>query len=523
MPRNGDRGLESLIRGTEELIRDIPASALPAVGLPADGQVPAEARLDEDLRRQEAKNLAEMVEPSVDGSAQLTISRDQMLLLGTFFPPAGDGKPIELEEVQGKVEALGVTTGVDWEAVKGCIMTCNEDRCRVSDAVIARGRQPLNEVPPYLVVGENLTAGEKVENLAAARVDFRELSPFTLVKKGDVLASLVPAQAGVMGTTVRGNAVAFQKEKVFYPKPGKNTQWQEGGVTAACDGRFECNVTGFWVDEVLDIRGDIDYRVGNVDFPGDVVIQGDVRDGFAVKCGKSMLCLGAIDACRIDCGGDLVTRQGILGKEKAMLRVAGTTQAKFMEACSVDSDGSIYVRTSVLNCSVYTHGRLDMGERGIIIGGKIRAQNGVSAAQIGTDRGPKTEIHCGVDFKVEQRLIWIRDRNIALAFKLRETENKIKANPSTLSVLTPLRDRIRAAIHQLNENARSLVLGLDKNEEADVSVFGTVYPGTYIEICHVSCFVTRARRFVTFRLDKTSGKIIEKKWEKPPARLAAGA
>jgi uncharacterized protein (DUF342 family) len=515
MPRNEDRVLENLIRGTEELIRDIPAPAAP--GTIAD---PMEARLDEDVRRQEVQTLAGMVEPSADGSVEVTVSKDQMLVHGTFFPPAGDGKPLELEAVQRRIEALAVTFGVDWEAIKGCILTCNEERSRVSDAVIARGMKPANEIPPCLVINENLMPKEKAGDSASSRVDFRELSLFTLVKTGDVLASLTTKQEGAMGTTVRGTAVAFQKEAVSYPKPGRNTQWQTGSVTAACDGRFQSTIAGFWVDEVLDIRGDIDYHVGNVDFPGDVVIQGEIRDGFVVKAGRSLLCLGAIDACQIDCGGDLVTRQGIIGKEKAIVRVGGTTQAKFIEGCSLDSAGSIYVRTSVMNSSVQTRDRLEMGDRGIIIGGKICAQNGVSAAQIGTERGPKTEIHCGIDFKVEQKLIWIRDRNIALAFKLREIENRMKANPSTRSVLSPLRDRIKAAIHQLNENARSLVSNLDRNESADVSIRETVFPGTYIEICHVSYFITKPRRFVTFQLDKASGRIVEKKWEKRPAKPA---
>jgi hypothetical protein len=390
----------------------------------------------------------------------------------------------------------------------------------VSDAVIARGKSPLNEIPPYLVISENLHANDKAEDLVAARVDFREVSPFTLVKKGDVLASLTPKQDGAMGTSVRGTAVAYQKEAASYPKPGKNTAWQAGSVTAACDGRFQFTIASFWVDEVLDVPGDIDYHVGNIDFPGDVVIQGEVRDGFVVKVGRSLLCLGTIDACQIDCKGDLVTQQGIIGKEKAMLRVGGTTQAKFIEGCSLDSGGSIYIKTSVMNSSVHTQDRLDMGERGIIIGGTIHAQNGVSAAQIGTERGPRTEIHCGIDFKVEQKLIWIRDRNIAMAFKLREIENKMKASPSTQSVLSPLRERIKAAIHQLNENARALVSNLDRNENADVSIRETVFPGTYIEICHVSCFITRPKRFVTFHLEKTSGKIVEKKWEKYAAKPA---
>jgi uncharacterized protein (DUF342 family) len=387
--------------------------------------------------------------------------------------------------------------------------------------VIARGKRPVNEVPPYLVVDDRLLAKEKKEEPSSARIDFKEVSPFTLVKKGDVLATLMPKQSGAMGLTVMGTAVAFRKEPVASPKPGKNAHWQEGNLVASCDGRFQATIASVWVEEILDINGNVDYHVGNIDFPGDVAIHGDVKDGFVVKAGKSVFCMSSVEACQIDCGGDLITERGIIGKEKARLRVGGMTQAKFIEGCTLDSDGSIFIQTSVLNSSIHTRDRLELGRRGIIIGGSISAQNGVSAAQIGTERGPRTEIHCGIDFTVEQKLIWIRDRNIALAFKLREIENKMKNSPQTKTVLSPLREKIKLAIHQLNENARLLVGGLDRNENADVSVTDMVFPGTYIEICHVSYFVTKPRRFVTFRLDKASGKIVETKWqkgktEKPP-------
>ena len=514
MPSKGEHGLEHLIRGAEELIREIPLADTAQFAATA-----LDAQIKKDLSMQEAHQLSAMADPSTDGSVEISISKDEMLVHATFLPPAGDGKPIELDAVRGLIESKGITTGLQWEAIKGCIVTCNEERTRVSDAVIARGKKPIDEVPPSLVITEKLLAQEKRED-SSARIDFREVSPFVLVKKGDVLATLMQKQEGVMGTSVRGAAVAKRKEPVSYPKPGKNTLWEEGAVVAQCDGKFQFTITSFWVDEVLAVNGDVDYHIGNIDFPGDVVIPGEIKDGFIVKAGKSLLCYGSIDGAKIQAGGDLVTRQGILGKERAVIRVGGTTEAKFIEGCALDSEKSVYVKTSVMNSTIRTRGRLEMGERGIIIGGAIYAQNGVSAAQIGSERGPRTEIHAGIDFLVEQKLIWIRDKNIAFAFKLREIEAKMKATPGTREVLLPLRNKIKAAIHQLNENARELVQTLDRDEAAEVSVHGTVFPGTYIEICHVSCFVTKPKRWVTFRLEKVSGNITERKWEKPAAQKA---
>jgi hypothetical protein len=500
MPPTGDRSLENLIRGSEDLIRDlVPGNA----GLPGP--------IEREIEGQVTVPFESIAEAVTDGHLEIVVSRDEMLVHASFHAPSGDGKPLLLEAVQEAVDGARITAGVDWPAIKSCLLTCNEDRTDVLDVVIARGKAPVEETPPYLVLSDRLASPEKTTTETAARVDFKELALFTLVKKGEELATLTPKQAGGMGASVRGNAVAFGKRRVPFPRPGKNTAWDGGKVIASCDGRFQTTADSFWVDEVLDILGDVDLRVGNIDFPGDVVIRGEIRDGFTVKAGKSILCTGVIGAARVECGGDLVSQRGIVGREKAVIRVGGAVEAKFLEGCALDADGPVRVRTSILGSTVHTRDRLEMGERGIIIGGIIKAQNGVLAAQIGTERGPRTEIHCGIDFRVEQKLVWIRDRNIALAFKLREIETKMKTGQKAREVLAPLRDKIKAAIHQLNENARTLVSGLDKNEEADVSVRGFVHPGTYIEICHVSYFVTRPRSFLSFRLDKAQGKVVESK------------
>jgi uncharacterized protein (DUF342 family) len=497
-----ERTLEHLIHGSEELIRDIEIQGAPSAG---------QADLSQAMTREEKSE-----EPSsTDGMAVIEVSKDGMLALATLHPPTGTGGPLTLDLVRDAIEGKGINTGVDWEAIKGSLLTCNEERIVVSEVVVARGRRPLDEIPPYLLISESLAEKPKAEQRDAARIDFRELSLFTVVKKGDVLATLVPKQQGKMGTTVRGAGVAFKKEPVPYPKPGRNTKWESGEVVTQCAGKFHSTPEAFWVDEVLEVQGDLDLRTGNIDFPGDVVIMGELRDGFVVKAGKSVLCMGAIGAARVECKGDLVTRSGVLGKEKAVLSVGGAVEAKFMEGCSLTAAGPVRVRTSVMNVMIDTKDRLEMGDRGIVIGGVIHAANGVSAAQIGSERGPRTEIHCGIEFGVQKKLIWIRDKNIALAFKLKEIDTRMKANPATQEVLAPLRDKIRAALRQLNESARELVATLDRNENATVSVRGNVFPGTYIEICHVSHFVTKPRRGVTFRLDKPSGRIVETAWEAP--------
>ena len=505
-PEHG-ANLQRLIQGSEELIRELELGTGAADSLALVRA--AEAHVDGEP----AVSLESFSEVSADGTVVVEVSPDSMEARASFHPPVGKGNFLTLEDAEHLIDVRGITFGVDWEAVKGCILTCNEERIDIPDVVIARGKAPVAEAPEFLVLSDRLVTPLKREGPAGPRVDFKELSIFTLVRKGEVLAELQPKREGVMGTNVRGAAVSFSRERTSYPRPGRNTQWSDGNVVASCDGRFQLNADSFWVDEVLDIVGSVDLRVGNIDFPGDVVIRGEIRDGFTVKAGKSMFCVGCIGAARVVCGGDLVTQQGVVGKDKAVILVGGAVEAKFLEGCAVDAGGAVRIRTSVLNSTVHTGDRLELGERGIVIGGIIKAQNGVSAAQIGTDRGPRTEIYCGVDFKVEQKLVWIRDRGIALANRLREVENRIKTDPRVGPVLEPLRVRIKTAIHKLNESARTLVVGLDRNEQAEVVAYGTVFPGAYLEICHISHFLTRPVHRVSFRLDKAGGRIVESRWE----------
>ena len=132
----------------------------------------------------------------------------------------------------------------------------------------------------------------------------------------------------------------------------------------------------------------------------------------------------------------------------------------------------------------------------------------MTATQIGSALGPRTEIYCGIDYSVEQKLEWIRDKNIELALKLKQVERKLKAASEGKEKLIEVQEKLKQAIHRMNEAANSLIFQLDKNEDADVIVKGSIFPGAYIEICHLSHIVSREMKQVRLRLDKKKGRVV---------------
>lgn len=500
--------LEALITDSENLLDNMGK----VESLVAETRAEAAEAINCEIRKKTFESIEEAVELKINGYVELVISGDEMSAVADFYPPTGDMKPVDLDDIVPLLEAKGVTTGVDWDAIKEAIFKCNTDRIQVTDIIVARGVRPVDEIPEHLVIEEELLKGVAEPDSTIQRVDFKEVSPFVLVKTGHLLAKRLPKKTGKMGSTVRGEAIAHQTTETAVLEPGQHTRFEDDCVVAECDGRFERGPDSFWVNEVLDISGNIDYRTGHVDFPGDVLIRGEIKDGFKIHSGGSVYCAQTMDASEVISKKDLIVERGIIGRNKGRVSVEGRVKAKFVENCYLEAKGEVIIESGILNSAIHTRKQITMGKKGIIIGGKLCAQNGVAATQIGSGMSPRTEIYCGVDYIVKQKLEWIRDNNIELAIKLRQIENKLKSGTQSASQgnekLLKIREKIKQAIHQLNETANSLIFELDKNEDAEVVVTGTVFPGVYIEICHFSYIVSREMKKVRFRLDKSKGRVV---------------
>ena len=514
MPENKDYFVEDLIKSSESILKDLEEID------EKDGLIPdpVEEKIKLDKQKEEINSIDIISGLRTDGYVDVCVSTDEMTATCNFYPPSEgegfsgseEGRPIELESVEKILETKGIVTGINWDAVNSAIFKCNTERVPINDVVVAKGRQPKDEIPAHLEIDRGLLENSKKLDMDRQRIDYREISPFILVKKGDILAHVVSKVPGALGETVTEKSVPYKTAKIKVLKPGKNVTLKDGYAIAACDGRFILGEETFAVSEVLEVRGDVDYHTGNINFPGDVVIYGTVKYGFKVKAGGSVYCQQTLDASEVICGGDLTVNYGVIGKNKGVVKVKGNITTKFIENCYMEAGGNINVATSILNSVVHSLKEVVLGEKGIIVGGKIFAANGVEAAQVGTRVGPKTEIHCGIDFSVQQKLEWIRDKNIELALKLRQTDIKIKSTESEelKAKLSQVRDKLMAGIHKLNLASASLVNYLDKNEDAMVKVRRNVFPGVYIEICHISYIVACEMHACMFKLDKKSGRVV---------------
>jgi hypothetical protein len=138
------------------------------------------------------------------------------------------------------------------------------------------------------------------------------------------------------------------------------------------------------VEEQLDIKGDLDFKVGNIDFWGAVVIHGSVLDDFHVKATKSVVVEGSVGMATLEAGADLTIKGGVNGARKAKLTCGGTLRSRFLHGARADAGGDISIEVECIDSVLHAGGDIRV-VRGGIIGGEARAKGNVEAAVLGSE------------------------------------------------------------------------------------------------------------------------------------------
>ncbi|MBN1845286.1 MAG: DUF342 domain-containing protein [Sedimentisphaerales bacterium] len=232
----------------------------------------------------------------------------------------------------------------------------------------------------------------------SGRASFYGRSSLVLVKKGDILGTLHPPTQGVAGKDVYGAAIEPRPGKDCPLKPGKGAAFLPDGKTLAAeiDGELKYNGRMLWVEPVLSIASDVDFSTGNVDYPGDVFIRGDVKDLFEVHSGADIVVAGTIEAAQVECSGSLCVMRGISGKEKGFIVVDKDLSAKYLSNVRVWVRGDTRIQSEIVNTELHCGGQVIL-ERGALNGGEVTAAGSITAPSLGSLAGVRTIVKAGVD------------------------------------------------------------------------------------------------------------------------------
>lgn len=316
--------------------------------------------------------------------------------MSLYPPPSSESLP-ELVEIVAMLRQSGVRSGIRESNIAAALaMVRAEERPHLSQAV-ARGRLPVNGENARLRL-EIITSSQAGEELGDGQMDYRERNLFTQVERGQLLATRIPATAGLAGVNVYGHAVPQQPGKDLALKTGEDVVFDpaSGEVRAAVAGVLSAVTdTLVKVSAKLTISGDVDYQTGNVRCRDAVEISGSIRPGFVVKAGGNTVIGGTVEGAVVECGGNVVVRGTITGEE-ARVQADGDVEVPVVAHGIIFAKGSVRISRESYNAKVRSLGDILLSAEARALGCELIAGGSITAASVDTAVSPNSLLAAAV-------------------------------------------------------------------------------------------------------------------------------
>lgn len=440
---------------------------------------------------------------------ELRITSDKMNADLIVYPSLKD-KDIETAEIERFLIRNGVKYGVKREKIPQIVKW----RPHYHEWLIAEGKPNVNGNDAYLKFyfqKDGLDLKPKV--LENGRVDFYDLNIIQVVETGMTLVERIPPTEGINGINVLGAE--------FKGKPGKDVRLPVGANTQIIENNTKLISTkkghiSFANDKVniyptYEVNGDVDFNTGNIDFPGNVIIRGDVKNTFSVKAGGDVEIYGNL-AGTVIAGGNLNIRKGIIqGKAEVM----GNIYVRYIENGTAISKENIIVSEAIMHSTVKTQKKLSVGgKKGLIVGGYISAKEEISAKNIGSPMGTNTHLEVGINPELvdEYKILCTRlkhlqeniekSQRLIDSFQKMQEKGMLSADKNALYLkVWETQYQTEKEIDDLLNKKNELETKFEEIGDVSIKVMNTIYSGVVINIGKYSLLILEEKYRVVFRVD----------------------
>ncbi len=333
--------------------------------------------------RRTSESAQEQVPQPKAAQAYLYVSKDRMAAWIYVIPPFNDGQDIKEEDLKSILNQEHVSIGIIEESLKSIV----ENQVYGQAVLIAKGILARNGIDGS--IKDHFKRDLKLEFIEDENgsVDYKNLNNIQSVKEGEIICSITLAIPGENGMTITGQTYpcTIKGTDVHVPV-GRNTMLtedrtllvsQKTGHVTFVNGKFQ-------VDPILKINGNIDNSTGNLDYDGDILITGDVRNGFSVKANGRIDIRGSVEGAQITAQGSITIASGMSGNGRGTLTSDADIKCRYLEHCTVTAKGNVYAE-SIINSKIESGQDIVVTSgMGVIIGGTLLAANTINARVIGS-------------------------------------------------------------------------------------------------------------------------------------------
>jgi len=336
-------------------------------------------------------------------------------------------QPVTVNMVRQCLADLGVVEGIQEPEIAKKVAQVRQGRHACGAFLIAVGTAPREgqDAQVEILVDIQPLAGKERED---GSLDFREVNFAPNAPAGQPVARRRPPVRGTPGRNVKGDVVAVMdvKEPILEAGDNVRVEYQDGVelFLATTTGLLAQNAQEISVSRLLHINGDVDFNTGNLDFDGEISIQGSVIQGFSVKATSNITITGTVESgATVMAGRNLTVGRGILGR-KTRVTARDTVRAQFVQEARVAAGRDIVLGNFAYQARLHAGRQVNVTRgkgqgRGSVVGGQTWAHVRIEMLMAGSSDHVQTLLMAGVDANKLQRLDQLREGIDLIYFRLR--------------------------------------------------------------------------------------------------------
>jgi hypothetical protein len=334
---------------------------------------------------------------------KVVISNDKMGAFVLLSP----GYDITPDDVRVALRREGVTEGISPKALQEATLG---ERGLIYQ--VAWGVPPAQSIldsfaKPNLLFNYPESKGKPPETLVVGpdfAADWRRLLRRGVVNVGSNLG-FVRSRSGLpQARAVTGEEVPFVNLG-YDIKLGPNARLSPDGLKIVSErpGIPYEDESGIGVLDHVTIEGDVGPKTGNISFPGDISVRGNIASGVTVSTSSSLLVSGNLWGSAT-ARGKIVVSGGITAPGE-VVESGGGISCKFCENSVLRSSGPITISDALIHSVVETDDEVELtGRAGRIVGGLVRAQIGLRSLVVGSPMGVPTVVELGISPKLRREV-----------------------------------------------------------------------------------------------------------------------
>ncbi len=305
------------------------------------------------------------------------------------------------------------------------------------DELFAETRDAINGVDAEIVYKIYNPGPAKPKLLKDGSADFYNTNVIVNVRKGQVIIEKIPPTLGVPGITVKGKAIHALNGKNAKLPPGKNIEHTPDGLKAVAiiDGMLSTSRNRVSILPIFEVNGDVDFSTGNIEFLGNVVVKGNLKNGFTIKSGGDVHIYGIVEGGSIEADGNVFITIGIRGLKRTRIIAKGSVSTKFIENAFVRANVDIFADEAIMHSEIIAGNSVVLTKnKGLIVGGITRAALFIKCKNVGSSLATKTEFEIGVDPA-------LKDEFLVVSCKYNEVKDSIKKSKQGIRILEETKER----------------------------------------------------------------------------------